>query len=109
MNHSIILLYMSFYFSHLLQSLDVSCFSSLKKTYDQQIELNMRLEINHMNKKDFLTHYITICEEIYKSFTIENEFHMIDLILFNSQIILIYLYIQKTSILSDIFHKSTSF
>ena len=109
MNHSIILLYMSSHFSYLLQSLDVSYFSLLKKTYDQQIEFSMRLEINHVNKKDFLTNYMTIWEKIYKSIIIESKFYITSLILFNSQIILVCLHIQKTSTSSDIFHEFTSF
>lgn len=40
--------------SHLLQPLDVACFSPLKKAYGYQVENRMRLGINHITKLDFL-------------------------------------------------------
>ncbi|QSS48833.1 hypothetical protein I7I53_08964 [Histoplasma capsulatum var. duboisii H88] len=43
--------------SHLLQPLDVSCFSPLKKAYGRQVEEQMRLGINHIDKEEFLTLY----------------------------------------------------
>ena len=49
---------MSSHFSHILQSLDVSGFSSLKQLYGQLVENQMQYEINHMNKIDFLSLYL---------------------------------------------------
>ena len=40
--------------SHLLQPLDVGCFSSLKKAYGRQVESLMRNHINHITKLEFL-------------------------------------------------------
>jgi hypothetical protein len=40
--------------SHLLQPLDVGCFSVLKRTYGQQIGEFIRLGINHIDKNEFL-------------------------------------------------------
>ena len=40
--------------SHLLQPLDVGCFSPLKKAYGRQIEQLMRMNITHISKLEFL-------------------------------------------------------
>ena len=40
--------------SHLLQPLDVGCFSPLKRAYGHQVEICMQLEHNHIDKLDFL-------------------------------------------------------
>jgi len=42
------------YSSHLLQPLDVGCFSPMKTLYGSQIEKLMRLRINHITKLEFL-------------------------------------------------------
>jgi hypothetical protein len=43
--------------SHLLQLLDFSCFSVLKRVYKRMVEEWIRLGINHIDKQDFLTIY----------------------------------------------------
>jgi len=43
--------------SHILQPLDVGCFSPLKVSYGKQVESQMRLGINHINKEEFLHLY----------------------------------------------------
>src|ERR1051326_7499436 len=40
--------------SHLLQPLDVGCFSPLKRAYSRQVEGLMRCHITHIEKEDFL-------------------------------------------------------
>jgi hypothetical protein len=40
--------------SHLLQPLDVGCFSSLKRAYSREIEALIRYRINHITKLEFL-------------------------------------------------------
>jgi hypothetical protein len=45
------------YSSHLLQPLDVGCFSLLKYIYGCLIEDKMRLGFNYINKLDFLKAY----------------------------------------------------
>ncbi|EDN08103.1 conserved hypothetical protein [Histoplasma mississippiense (nom. inval.)] len=55
--NDIIALYMPSHSSHLLQPLDVSCFSPLKKAYRRQVEKQMQLGINHIDKEEFLTLY----------------------------------------------------
>ncbi|KAF4310584.1 putative transposase [Botryosphaeria dothidea] len=50
----IITLYMPAHLSHLLQPLDVGCFSPLKNAYGKQIESLMRAMHTHIAKEDFL-------------------------------------------------------
>ncbi|XP_014550231.1 hypothetical protein COCVIDRAFT_71227, partial [Bipolaris victoriae FI3] len=40
--------------SHLLQPLDVGCFTPLKQAYGRQVEALMRSQINHITKQEFL-------------------------------------------------------
>ncbi len=44
--------------SHLLQPLDISCFSVLKRFYGKEVEQLMRNGVNHIDKPDFLTAYL---------------------------------------------------
>ena len=53
----IIPLYMPPHSSHLLQPLDVGCFSPLKRSYGQEVENRIRLGINHIDKLEFLAMY----------------------------------------------------
>ena len=55
--HSIIILCIPPHSLHLLQSLNIDCFASLKRLYRKQIKANIQFEINHMNKLEFLTLY----------------------------------------------------
>jgi DDE superfamily endonuclease/Tc5 transposase DNA-binding domain/helix-turn-helix, Psq domain len=52
--HNIVTLCMPPHSSHLLQPLDVGCFSPLKKAYGRQIEELMRQQITHITKEDFI-------------------------------------------------------
>jgi hypothetical protein len=55
--------------SHLLQPLDVSCFSPLKLAYSSKIEGLMRSRINHITKLEFL---LAFKAAFYKTFTESN-------------------------------------
>ena len=59
--HSIIVLCMPPQSSYLLQSLDIGCFASLKRSYRKQVEANIQFEINYMNKLKFLALYNIAC------------------------------------------------
>ncbi len=59
----IIVLCMSSHSSHLLQLLDVDCFSILKHSYKKCIEMLMSLDINQINKQKFLSIYQKVCAE----------------------------------------------
>lgn len=54
LDNAIITLCMPPYSSHLLQPLDIGCFSPLKRAYGHQVESCMRLGRNHIDKLDFL-------------------------------------------------------
>jgi hypothetical protein len=51
--HNIVTLCMPAHSSHILQPLDVGCFSPLKKAYGRQIEDMMQAHIVHITKDDF--------------------------------------------------------
>jgi hypothetical protein len=51
--HNIVMLCMPAHSSHLLQPLDVGCFSPLKRAYGRQIEDMMWAHIIHITKDDF--------------------------------------------------------
>jgi len=52
--HLIITLCMPPHSSHLLQPLDVGCFSALKRSYGAEVSSLLRLGVNHVDKADFL-------------------------------------------------------
>ncbi|OJD12180.1 hypothetical protein ACJ73_09398, partial [Blastomyces percursus] len=56
----IIPLYMPAHSSHLLQPLDVACYSPLKQAYRKEVEKRMGLGINHIDKDEFLTIYPSV-------------------------------------------------
>lgn len=72
--HLIITLCMPPHSSHLLQPLDVSCFAVLKRSYGQRIEEYMRAGINHIDKPDFLTAYLSARKESMTINTVRNGF-----------------------------------
>ena len=55
--NKIISLCMPAHSSHLLQPLDVSCYSPLKRAYGQEIAKLARLHVYHINKLEFLRIY----------------------------------------------------
>src|SRR5580700_6264349 len=72
--HSIITLCMPPHSSHLLQPLDVGCFSVLKRSYGRQIEGLMRNGVNHIDKQDFLEAYYTAHTETMNQSNIHSSF-----------------------------------
>lgn len=96
--NDIIAICMSSHSSHLLQSLDVDCFSSLKRAYDRLMKNQMRLDFNHIDKFDFLRAYSEARTTTFKQDTIKNAFATADLISFDSERVLSQLNVQlKTS------------
>jgi hypothetical protein len=67
--HKIITLCMPAHSSHILQPLDVGCFSPLKKRYSQRVRDLARLHIFHIDKMGFLPAF---CNAFYASFTKDN-------------------------------------
>ena len=73
-DHKIIPLCIPPHSSHILQPLDVGCFSVLKRSYGHQVEQLMRVGIDHIDKSDFLISYNQARTETYKEDTIRNAF-----------------------------------
>ena len=69
--------------SHLLQPLDVGCFSPLKRAYGRLVENKARLGFNHIDKFDFLDAYPEACTETFKANTIKNSFEAAGLVPLN--------------------------
>jgi hypothetical protein len=72
--NSIIVLCMPPHSSHLLQPLDVSCFSVLKRSYGKAVEGYIRMGINHVDKDDFTVLYQQARTASFSSTTILNGF-----------------------------------
>jgi len=90
----IIPLCMPLHSSHLLQPLDVGCFSSLKKTYGQRVESNMWLGINHIDKRDFLIAYQHARKEALSASNICSGFAATGLVPYQPDQVLSQLHIQ---------------
>lgn len=74
--------------SHILQPLDVSCFGPLKKAYGSQIEMKMRLGVNHITKEEFLPAFLTAHRQVMIVETITSGFRVTGLVPFNPQRVL---------------------
>ena len=70
------------YLSHLLQPLDVGCFTVLKRLYGRMVETKIRNGINYINKLDFLEVYPLARIKAFKSEIIKNSFLATGLVLF---------------------------
>jgi hypothetical protein len=69
--------------SHLLQPLDIGCFSVLKRTYGQQICEFIRLGINHIDKNEFLYAFKNARNEALSQSNIQSSFRAAGLTPFN--------------------------
>jgi hypothetical protein len=83
--HNIITLCMPAHSSHLLQPLDVSCFSPLKKAYGQQIEDMMRAHISHITKDDFFPAFHAAFNTAMTKSNIQGGFRGAGLLPFNPE------------------------
>jgi hypothetical protein len=92
--NSIIPLYMPPHSSHLLQPLDVSCFSPLKQAYRKQVEKKMGLGINHIDKDEFLTIYSSVHTEALNEKNIQSGFRATGLVPYDPEQVLSRLNIQ---------------
>jgi hypothetical protein len=71
------------YTSHILQPLDVSCFGPLKKVYGSQIEIKIRLGINHITKEEFLPAFLIAYRQVMIARTITSGFRATSLVPFD--------------------------
>jgi hypothetical protein len=69
--------------------LDVTCFTVLKGLYGREVEDLMRAGINHINKPDFLTAYLSARKESMAINTVCNGFAAIGLVLYNPEQVLL--------------------
>jgi hypothetical protein len=60
--------------SHLLQPLDVGCFSPLKRAYSREVESLIRHHINHITKLEFLPAFKTAYDRSFTSSNIYSAF-----------------------------------
>jgi hypothetical protein len=74
--------------SHILQPLDVSCFGPLKKVYGSQIEIKMRLSVNHITKEEFLPTFLTAHRQVMTTENITSGFRATGLMPFDPQRVL---------------------
>ena len=86
--NKIIPLCMPAHSSHLLQPLDIGCFSVLKRAYSKEIESDIRAGVNSISKLDFLEAYPIARAQSYKSETIKNSFIAAGLVPFNAKTVL---------------------
>lgn len=86
--HSIITLCMPAHSSHILQPLDVGCFSVLKRTYGQAVEGVMKTGINHIDKTDFLQLYQNAHSRTFHQNNIRSSFAATGLIPFKPDYVL---------------------
>jgi hypothetical protein len=68
------------YTSHLLQPLDVSCFSPLKAAYGHEIAELARQGIYHINKEEFLSVYPRVRRSVFTEQTIQSGFRATGLV-----------------------------
>lgn len=78
--HKIVTLCMPAHSSHLLQPLDVGCFSPLKHAYGVEIQDLARQGVYHIDKQEFLSTYIRIRPRIYTKENIQSSFQATGLV-----------------------------
>jgi hypothetical protein len=83
--HNIITLCMPPYSSHLLQPLDVGCFSPLKKAYSRQIEELMRQQITYITKEDFIPAFRAAFQTSLTESNIQGGFRGAGIVLFDPE------------------------
>jgi hypothetical protein len=62
------------YLSYLLQPLDVSCFSPLKRAYSREVKALMRHHINYITKLEFLPAFKAAYDQSFTSANICSAF-----------------------------------
>ncbi len=92
--NDIIPLCMPAHSSHLLQPLDVGCFSTLKSSYGQEVASSIRLGINHVDKQEFLSLYQPARTQALSSNNIRSGFAATGLVPFDPNRVLSQLHIQ---------------
>jgi hypothetical protein len=92
--NNIITLCMPPHSSHLLQPLDVGCFSVLKRSYGREIEKLMRNHINHITKPDFFVAFHAAFQATFRPENIQGGFRGAGLVPFDPQRVISQLHIK---------------
>jgi hypothetical protein len=74
--------------SHLLQPLDVSCFSVLKRSYGRLVEQKMSLGVNHIDKHEFIPLYQQARTEVLNECNIKSGFSATGLVPYDPERVL---------------------
>ncbi|KAL1954942.1 hypothetical protein VTO42DRAFT_400 [Malbranchea cinnamomea] len=74
--------------SHLLQPLDVGCYSPLKQIYKKEVAKQMRLGINYIDKDEFLTIYSSIHPAVLSEKNIQSGFRATGLVPYDPEQVL---------------------
>ncbi len=85
---------MSLHSSHLLQSLNVDCFSVLKWSYEKCIETLMSLNVNQIDKQKFLPIYQKVCTKALHQNNVWSDFAAMGLMSYKLNCVLLLLHIQ---------------
>jgi hypothetical protein len=84
-DQKIISLCMPAHSSHLLQPLNVGCFSPLKKAYRDKVNKLMRNQINHITKQEFLPYFKAAQKKAITASNIQGGFQGAGLVPFNPE------------------------
>jgi hypothetical protein len=87
-DHKIITLCMPPHSSHLLQPLDIGCFSALKKRYGDLIQEKMRLGVNYIDKAEFIPLLKQVRDQAYTAENIASGFTKTGIYPFNPRKVL---------------------
>ena len=94
LEQSIIVLCMPPHSSHLLQPLDISYFSVLKRSYGKRVETLMSLSVNHIDKQEFLSIYQQARTEALHQSNVRSGFAATGLVPYNPDRVLSLLHAQ---------------
>jgi hypothetical protein len=79
-DNNIITLCMPAHASHILQPLDVGCFSPLKRAYKKEVGALANSHINHIDKLAFLAAFTTVYKDVFSSNNIKAGFQATGLV-----------------------------
>ncbi|KAM4061786.1 DDE superfamily endonuclease [Hirsutella rhossiliensis] len=105
--NSIVVLQMPAHSSHLLQPLDVGCFSPLKTIYGRKVQEKMLAGIHHIDKQDFLPMYLDARRQALSPSNIRSGFMATGLFPFDPNRVLSRLQVQVDKVGNDHGDKNT--
>ncbi|KJZ68819.1 hypothetical protein HIM_11793 [Hirsutella minnesotensis 3608] len=105
--NSIVVLQMPAHSSHLLQPLDVGCFSPLKTIYGRKVQEKMLAGIHHIDKQDFLPMYLEARRQALSPSNIRSGFMATGLFPFDPNRVLSRLQVQVDKVGNDHGYKNT--